>query len=171
MPLQSLAVVKHLLQKNNIPVDPVDDARLSSYTVRSVVLSMTKMNFIVVDKSFEYSSIFVAVSERLKRCLEGFIEQDNLKFKLPPLSPRHRAVTNISLLESSPGGSSSNFLYASSYSTPAAITSNYITSQTPNIKLDVKGMCDFIATSIGINSSGLNISRTQLHLLKLNSKL
>ena len=89
VPFQSLAVVKHLLQKNNIPVDPVDDARLSSYTVRSVVLSMTKMNFIVVDKSFEYSSIFVAVSEKLKRCLEGFIEQDNsnLTYNLHSLSP------------------------------------------------------------------------------------
>ena len=38
---------------------------------------MTKMNFIVVDKSFEYSSIFVAASEKLKRCLEDFIEQEN----------------------------------------------------------------------------------------------
>jgi len=87
VPLQSLAVVKHLLQKNNIPVD---DARLSSYTVRSVVLSMTKMNFIVVDKSFEYSSIFVAASEKLKRCLEGFIEQDNsnLTYNLHSLSPQ-----------------------------------------------------------------------------------
>ena len=137
IPVASLSLVKRLLQENSIPFD---DANLKSYTVKGVVDEITKMlGYQASD--IKPDELSVAISEQVKCVVVQCVAAEEAN----ALSSSSSSSSSLSIAPASPVLSVFNIHQQQQKLNPPIVS--------------LKGMSDYIAAALEINSAGLGISQ------------